>query len=77
MAVHIGKVVSLNLSNQLNEKFTFSYNIGCVSETSNTNTSFGYLFNDNFCIDLSIAKKINHNMFYTSGILAYNFKLKH
>ena len=111
---HIGKVISLNLSNQLNEKFTFSYNIGFVNETSNTNTGFyianlnfdlsskihffleefsdfnkhqnithnlntgfGYAFNDSFCIDLSIAKGINHHMFYIGGILAYNFKLKH
>ena len=108
---HIGKVVSLNLSNQLNEKFTFSYNIGFVNETSNTNTGFyianlnfdlnskihffleefsdfnkhqnithnlntgfGYLFNDNFCVDLSIAKGINHHMFYVGGILTWRFK---
>lgn len=111
---HIGKVVSLNLSNSLNEKLSFNYNIGFVNETNNTstcfyianfnydlspkfhvfieefadfsssqiafhniNTGFGYVFNDRFSLDLSIASGINHNMFYIGGVFAYNFNLKH
>jgi hypothetical protein len=111
---HVGKVVSLNLSNSLNEKLSFNYNIGYVNETNNSstcfyianfnydlnskfhifieefadfsnsakafhniNTGFGYALNDKFCLDLSIAKGMNHNMFYVGGIFTYNFKLKH
>ena len=111
---YVGKVVSLNLSNSLNEELSFNYNIGYVNETNNNSTCFyianfnydlnsklhvfieefadfsntqkafhnintglGYVFNDRFSLDLSIAKGINHNMFYVGGVFAYNFNLKH
>ena len=44
---HFGKVVSLNLSHQINDKLSFTYNIGCVNETSNVSSGF-YIYNINY-----------------------------
>ena len=36
----LGKIISLNLSNTLNERLSFNYNIGYVSETDSSNSGY-------------------------------------
>jgi len=70
---HIGKVISLNLSNSLNEKLSFNYNIGYVNETNNNSTyfyiaNFNYNLNSKFHVfieefaDFSNTQKTFHNI---------------
>tara|TARA_R110001583_G_scaffold173582_2_gene327656 strand:- start:5528 stop:6265 length:738 start_codon:yes stop_codon:yes gene_type:complete len=39
--------------------------------SNNLNFGGGYNLSDNFMIDLSIAKGVNHNLFYTGGIITW------
>ena len=42
----------------------------------NMNTGVGYNFSDNFKVDVSIAKGVNHNMFYAGGIITWVINTK-
>ena len=42
----------------------------------NLNIGGGYNFSDNFMIDLSIAKGVNHNLFYAGGIITWVINTK-
>lgn len=46
----IGKIVALNLSNQLNNKFTLNYNIGYVSETESEDSGY-YIVNLSYTLN--------------------------
>lgn len=78
---HIGKIVSLNLSNKISEKLRFNYNIGHAEKTDSSsycfyNANISYLLNskihffvENFG-DLHLRKLMSHNLNMGGG---YNF----
>ncbi len=66
----------VNISYELNSKLHFFIeNFGDFNKKSlishNLNIGGGYNFKHNFMIDLSIAKGVNHNLFYTGGIITW------
>ncbi|RXP59399.1 hypothetical protein EC396_04950 [Lutibacter sp. HS1-25] len=104
----LGKIVSLNFSNTINEHFSLNYNIGYAYETDATKSGYyianlsynlnskihfflenfadfnkemivsqnlnlggGYNIKNNLSIDYSIAKGLNHNLFYTSLLVTW------
>ncbi|NQW36445.1 MAG: transporter [Flavobacteriales bacterium] len=66
----------VNVSYELNSKLHFFIeNFGDFNKESlishNLNIGGGYNFKHNFMIDLSITKGVNHNLFYTGGIITW------
>lgn len=70
-----------NISYEANSKVHFFLeNFGDFTQekliSHNMNTGVGYNFSDNFIVDLSISKGVNHNMFYTGGIITWAINTK-